>query len=146
MGRCGTRKRPPEEVLFRNDDGEKRCIQCDQWLREAEFVPNGGRTVDSLHPWCRACDRFRRYGLTRSDVDRMLDEQAHRCPVCAKPFGSFKDFVVDHDQACCPSYGGKSTCGECVRGLLCTYCNVNVVAILEDKALVSKALAYLGKN
>ena len=37
---------------------------------------------------------------------------------------------VDHDHACCP---GKVTCGSCVRGALCSSCNVSLGWYKKEK-------------
>jgi hypothetical protein len=49
---------------------------------------------------------------------------------------------VDHDHACCP---GQGSCGLCVRGLLCTRCNVRLGAIESvDRGTLIGDLAYIG--
>lgn len=45
--------------------------------------------------------------------------------------------VVDHDHACCP---GATSCGLCIRGLLCTQCNC-AAGLLGDDAERARALA-----
>lgn len=69
------------------------------------------------------CDPHRRilvrYKLTRERYLKML---ATGCGVCGKLLDTNgAQLVVDHDHSCCP---GKNTCGECVRGLLCTRHNI----------------------
>ena len=62
-----------------------------------------------------------RYRLTTRNVQQFLERQHHQCGVCGDSLES--GYAIDHDHACCP---GRSSCGECVRGLLCRRCNVLV--------------------
>jgi hypothetical protein len=65
------------------------------------------------------------YSLSR---ERFLAlEAAHGgvCPICREGI-SGRDVVVDHDHACCP---GPKSCGACVRGLVCHFCNALLHAL-----------------
>lgn len=140
----GWRKRPLHEILARNERGQKQCRSCWEWLDERDYGKQA-KTSDGLANRCRACDRFKRYLMTRVDVVQMLVEQGNRCPICSRTFASFRDFVVDHDNGCCAGVGGKWTCGKCTRGLICQHCNVHVLGTLENPALVQRAYEYLDK-
>lgn len=61
----------------------------------------------------------RRYKITAADYDRLLAEQSGRCRICGKQ-PTRNRLHVDHDRACCP---GSTSCGKCIRGLLCVSCN-----------------------
>lgn len=53
----------------------------------------------------------------------MWDRQGGLCAACRdKP-----PTQVDHDHSCC---SGKTSCGKCVRGLLCSKCNL-IAGLLE---------------
>ena len=39
--------RPKAEVLFRNEDGNKKCLHCGEWKDEGEF--NKGTACDKLN-------------------------------------------------------------------------------------------------
>lgn len=68
-----------------------------------------------------------KYGRTLADYDRVLAEQNGCCAACNQPprdvlpTGKIRRLAWDHDHLCCP---GINTCGECVRGLICTACNL----------------------
>lgn len=47
---------------------------------------------------------------------------------------------VDHDHSCCP---GQSTCGNCVRGVLCRACNRGLGSFGDDVGVLRKAVRYL---
>jgi len=50
--------------------------------------------------------------------------------------------AVDHDHKCCP---GKTSCGQCVRGLLCWNCN-DTLATFRDNPEKLRGLAHYLEN
>jgi hypothetical protein len=82
--------------------------------------------------------KLARYGLTREQFDRLLEAQEYACGMCRTPFGEGKPVCIDHDHAHCPDE--KSSCGKCVRGLLCLSCNTALGQIERKYEL---ARAYL---
>lgn len=86
--------------------------------------------------------RLRRlYGLNSDEYERLLAAQDGVCAICGVP-PQVRRLAVDHDHACCP---GETSCGKCVRGLLCTPCNVRV-GVLENVTWVEGANAYLKRT
>lgn len=57
------------------------------------------------------------YKMTIETYLEMLESQGGRCVICNKN----KKLYVDHDHSCCVD---KTTCGKCVRGLICQKCNM----------------------
>lgn len=85
------------------------------------------------------------YNMTLEDYNALLDKQGGVCALCEEPETAVtrstkvvKRLSVDHDHSCCP---GKETCGECVRGLLCSRCNTALS--LLDRVEHSKVVAYI---
>ena len=58
--------------------------------------------------------------------------------LCAKRKAS--KLNVDHDHSCC---SGSKSCGKCVRGLLCTNCNMFIGRIETVSNIVKEAEHYL---
>lgn len=81
-----------------------------------------------------------KYGLSRKQYDDMLWEQNGVCRVCNRPPAADKRLVVDHDHACCPT---EKTCGNCVRSLLCTFCNRGIGLFDDDPTRLREAAAYI---
>ena len=92
---------------------------------------------------CKVCwrdyMRFRRYGITAEDYERMSREQDGACAICRKPNVvpkkngmNVSNLAVDHDAA-----SGR------VRGLLCGRCNRGIGYLKHDPALLAKAARYL---
>ena len=83
---------------------------------------------------CRAHHfRQRTYGLT---VEQAVDYFERPCAIC----GSREKTHIDHDHECCP---GRGSCGECVRGTLCSSCNLGLGAFRDDVDKLRKAIEYL---
>jgi Recombination endonuclease VII len=70
----------------------------------------------------------------------MLESQGYACAMGREPFEDGQVIFIDHDHACCTSE--KSSCGKCVRGLLCLKCNT---ALGYIEKMQEVAQAYLGQ-
>jgi hypothetical protein len=86
----------------------------------------------------RASALVRKFNVTSEWVEQKLIEQDYRCAVCREPFT--KTPHIDHDHRCCP---GKTSCGKCVRGLLCEGHNLGLGKFNDDPRLLLNAVAYL---
>lgn len=75
---------------------------------------------------------YKKYGMTQSDYDKMLDEQNGVCFLCGRPPKDGKRLVVDHSHET-----GR------VRGLLCTTCNVGLGLLQDNSDLLKKAADYI---
>ena len=86
--------------------------------------------------------RLRSKGLTEESFNKMLAAQNYQCAICSSPDpGGVGNFRIDHDHSCCP---GSSSCGDCVRGLLCNGCNSALGHMKDDPERLIRAAAYLG--
>lgn len=81
-----------------------------------------------------------RYKISLDEYDNILRDQNYGCMICGGTNESGRSLAVDHDHTCCP---GKITCGECMRGLLCSNCNRALGLFKDDPELLKKAIAYL---
>jgi hypothetical protein len=80
--------------------------------------------------------KLSRYGLTPEQFARLLEAQQYACAMCRTPFEEEQPIFIDHDHACC--LDEKSSCGKCVRGLLCLSCNT-ALGVIERKYEVARA-------
>jgi hypothetical protein len=70
----------------------------------------------------------------------MRKEQNGKCPVCLAELGDEASIHVDHDHSCCP---GMTTCGSCIRGLLCPTCNMGLGSLGDSVENLLRAASYL---
>ena len=78
------------------------------------------------------------YGLTPQQYKAILVLQGGGCGFCSRPPGR-RRLAVDHDHSCCP---GKTSCGKCVRGLLCWTCNKFSEHIDDSPIVVARMARY----
>lgn len=77
----------------------------------------------------RKYSRFKLYGITKDDYDRMYEECGGHCPICKK---YYELLHIDH----CHKDGH-------VRGLLCNSCNTGLGKFNDDIELLERAIAQL---
>lgn len=79
-----------------------------------------------------------RYNLELAEYQDLVELQGGRCAVCGTVPST--PLCVDHDHSCCPGY---VSCGECVRGLLCGWCNRALGLLKDDPDAAQAASDYL---
>lgn len=144
QGRALTPLQRRTDPTARDDAGRKFCISCDTWLALEHFTRSADR-ADGLSARCSRCERSaslkRKFGITLAQYEALLDAQGGGCAVCSKTEGANgRRLAVDHDHSCCPS---QKTCGQCVRGLLCSTCNLHFGAIGDSLAHLEAMATYL---
>jgi hypothetical protein len=98
--------------------GERIKRRADGFVR----APRGGR---------RSRRHYRlmaRYGIGEEDVDRLVERQGGRCPICRKADA----LAVDHDHVTLE-----------VRGVLCGRCNTGMGQLRDDHWVLRRAIEYL---
>ena len=133
------------EILERDEQGRKQCIRCFEWLPESCFSPQGN-AGDGFSTRCTRCKSDSRHGLSLERRRELLDSQNGCCGACGSAFDLYGDntYRVDHDHSCCPGLRSNS-CGECIRGLLCSACNFGIAHFSDDPAALQQAASYLEK-
>jgi len=127
-------------------EGRKHCVYCDTTKLLGQFPGEPGRGVHKGK--CLECTADTRmksnYGITRAQYDDLLAAQGGGCAICGttSPGGGrgARKFYVDHDHSCC---SGRTSCGACVRGLLCNGCNLVLGIVKDDVTHLREAIAYL---
>lgn len=85
----------------------------------------------------------REYHLTIERYAHMLNDQGLSCAICYKNFGDSYP-RIDHDHSCCPKKA--TSCGQCIRGLLCESCNLALGKFNDDKDTLIRAAEYVSRS
>jgi hypothetical protein len=128
------------QMSRRSKDGKQgRCRVCSN---KAAIIYNASR-----REFMKDYDRNKnlgQYGLNVELYEGLLKAQNYCCASCGRNQSEFTTkFVVDHDHSCCPKK--KSSCGKCIRGLLCNNCNVGLGHASDSVDRLMQMAAYLMK-
>lgn len=87
--------------------------------------------------------RKMQYNVSPEQYQRLYTQQKGRCAICGTHQLELKmKLSVDHDHSCCPK---NTACGQCVRGLLCTKCNMGLGGFNDSLDIIQNAKLYLQK-
>lgn len=83
--------------------------------------------------------RANKFKLTVIQLDMILN--AAECSICGT---DSEKMHIDHDHACCA--GRDTTCGQCIRGILCAQCNVGLGSFSDNPDRLRAAALYLERE
>lgn len=97
---------------------------------------------------CRANRLKYHLGISVDQYDALFIAQNGLCAICKQPESAQQNRIpqhlaVDHDHSCCPD---KKSCGRCIRGLLCSRCNLALGHLYEDISRMQAMIAYVQKS
>ena len=123
---CETKRRDEKDP-----DWRKKLLQATKKYRKENFLGSREKGLK------------RRFKITLEDFDRMLSAQNNACLGCgvANPENKRRFWHVDHDHACCDQK--DSTCGKCLRGILCRGCNMALGGVKDNVETLRNLAVYL---
>lgn len=84
------------------------------------------------------------YKMTVEEYAAKSKAQDYKCLICGRRAEEAdprrKDLCVDHDHSCCP---GPESCGNCIRGLICSQCNNMLGHAQDDPEVLQAGIEYL---
>ena len=128
---------------------KKECKNClEEGITTGRPAPHPGPRCSSHH---RAIRKSRSsyshgkyieatYNITSEDYSEIKERQGGRCAICRRATGATRKLAVDHDHSCCP---GATSCGRCVRSLLCKPCNRMLGHMRDDPEMAERVVNYL---
>jgi hypothetical protein len=97
---------------------------------------------------CDKCSQYQRmshikynFNMSEDQYSTLMNIQGGVCAVCCEEFDGAPH--VDHDHTCCDK---KYTCGNCVRGLLCSNCNWMIGHSRDSSEILMKGAVYLSRS
>ena len=132
----GSKTRVP--IVF--DEYGQVCKHCDRHLPFEKYPKQVSSPTGRRSKCFRCGSLWGHYRLTYAEYMDLLVSQGNACAGCRSPVSDGKDLVVDHDHNCCST---EYTCGECVRGLLCSPCNIALGQVHDSVEKLEKLINYL---
>lgn len=136
--------------ILRSRDGLRSvCKDCRAIKKSAYYQANKKEILQKLkderpgnREKNRRSDLKKKFKITLEQFNEMLDNQGNCCFVCktSNPGGAYDQWHIDHDHSCCGPELRKKTCGNCIRGILCSNCNL-ALGTAKDSATILRALA-----
>jgi hypothetical protein len=153
---CSATKPLTEFAVKKNTKPASWCKQCVRDRAKTYYKnknPNA-RTLDEMREkygsrkldtknYMRRYNWIKNYNLTDDRIQEILSTQNNQCPICLTTFTEDNIFSVDHDHTCCV---GVTSCGNCIRGFLCTSCNTGLGKLKDDVQILERAVQYLEDN
>jgi hypothetical protein len=148
----------------------RRCIECHSLAQSIEDMKERFVKDKSLKAgysnYCKQCNSIRaqkhakmfpemfkvraeknrlktNYKITLDEYEKIKKDQNYSCAICKTHESKLKKILhIDHDHQCCP---GPTTCGKCIRGLLCYSCNTGLGNFKDSPENMINAIMYLGE-
>lgn len=144
---CKSCKRtlPEENYYFVSKGSTKRRPSCKECASAKAKVrnnsPKGRVAFEEGRETRRIALIWARYKISEEDYLVMIESQNGRCKICCRVT---LEWHIDHDHKCCPQKG--SSCGKCIRGLLCSKCNRALGLLYDNEEVLGRTVLFLNKG
>lgn len=131
-----------KRVLY--DSEGQVCTKCLRYHPYENYNQKLLKSITGYSSWCSRCHALYKFNLSLTEYEKILEDQGGVCAICKSPPDT-KDTAmpVDHDHSCCP---GNRSCGKCIRGILCRYCNSGIGYFKDSITVIESAIHYIKEN
>lgn len=126
-------------------DGKMHCRECNKYFTDDNFTlrKNTNTRCDACQIVHQHKKTVKKHGISYDDYLKMYNDQDGKCKICLSEEKSYRSRLsIDHDHSCCP---GEGSCGKCIRGLLCSNCNMFLGNAKDSIEILQAAIHYLQK-
>ena len=117
-----------------------RCPQGHEYTEENTYTNPQGRRM------CKACagvnakkQSIKKHKISLTEFTSVVERQNYECPICHSKLEKYRG-AIDHDHTCCP---GNTSCGMCIRGVICRPCNTGLGMFRDNPELLRSAALYI---
>lgn len=131
-------------VSKRKPNGKPVCDSCIPVAKEAARVRRL-QTITNLYWKNPEIAKRKRLSLTlalRGLSIEWYDSQPKKCGICGTDDPGKKGWCIDHNHSCC-GYGIRKGCKKCIRGLLCSNCNIGLGQFKDNPDFLRKAIKWV---
>lgn len=126
------------------------CVKCgkESYLTRPSTPHWPYLCADCLEPFRAVLHLFNRHRAPLQAAIKFIEDPT--CAICTKDLlvlkreggtGKLKATLnIDHNHECCP---GNRSCGKCIRGPLCSACNMAIGLLRDDPNIIYSALDYI---
>lgn len=118
----------------------KLCVRCQQ-VKPADEFHRDRRRRDGRFPYCITCRR--EYDGRTPRQPRMFATKAEYDRAYRQTMPRQEKSTRHREQYLWTTCPGKSSCGQCVRALLCHRCNLAIGGFSDNPDLLRAAISYL---
>lgn len=131
---------PPNKT--KKDGFNSKCRFCYNEYQRQWYVKNQqihlNRVRDRRLKIGKLGMRLIAHNISLEFYNNLIEKYDNKCWICKEK----KAVVIDHDHSCCP---GSTSCGKCVRGVLCGECNLMIGLGKDRQDILVYASEYLIK-
>jgi len=114
------------------------CKDCHKEYRREHYLANRDKYISKARAWeeKNGGKLAVRYNLSAEQVAELLAKYDSKCWLCQEKPATH----IDHNHSCC---SGATSCGKCIRGILCSKCNTGLGFLGDNMTGLQRAMKYL---
>lgn len=112
------------------------CKRCHADYMKSYWENNPDKRKVNIETSSKPKANWKRHKITEDKYNELFDLYDGKCHSCKENDAT----SVDHDHSCC---SGQRSCGQCVRGLLCHYCNTALGLMKDSKSKIMLLAEYI---
>lgn len=119
-----------------NKGRRNTCKRCHADYMKNYWASNPDKRKVNIEANSRPKPNWERHKISEDKYNELFESHNGKCHSCKENDAT----TIDHDHLCC---SGQRSCGKCVRGLLCHYCNTALGLMKDSKSRILLLAEYI---